>query len=341
MPAACGQPSLRASHVSEHGRVPPHRPGQPPAALNSRLATPFTRAETLAAGNTTGTIKARLRSGEWCRLRTGVYVERAVVDATAGDPAARHAVQVAAALLVVPHAVASGWSAAWLHGLPVPYPPTTDVVLTRSRVGPATPARMPGIRLHVAELPRTHLTTQHGVPVTTVARTVVDCARALTFRDAVIVTDAALHAHWATATQIETVRRDCAGWPGIRAAARATGFADPAAESPLESASRVFFAEHGIPAPKTQHWLGDAQRRIGRVDFYWPEHRTVGEADGLSKHIDPDVLRAEKLRQERLEEAGFVVVRFSWRDIGERPRHTVARIRAAFARGSLLASETG
>ena len=41
----------------------------------------------------------------------------------------------------------------------------------------------------------------------------------------------------------------------------------------------------------------------------------VGEADGLLKYTSPDVLRAEKQRQERLERAGFRVVRWGWDDV--------------------------
>lgn len=49
--------------------------------------------------------------------------------------------------------------------------------------------------------------------------------------------------------------------------------------------------------------------------FYWEGAGVIGEADGLGKYTEPDVLRAEKLRQEQLEARGFVVVRFTWADI--------------------------
>ncbi len=44
------------------------------------------------------------------------------------------------------------------------------------------------------------------------------------------------------------------------------------------------FEEQGLPAPELQVWLGSADDRIGRVDHYWPEHRTVAEADGAVKY---------------------------------------------------------
>ena len=85
----------------------------------------------------------------------------------------------------------------------------------------------------------------------------------------------------------------------------------------------------GLPAPRTQVSVGR-----DRVDFLWPRYRTVGEADGMLKYDDaePGRLRAEKLRQERLEESGLTVVRFTWHQVEYEPARTVERFRQAFAR---------
>jgi hypothetical protein len=52
-----------------------------------------------------------------------------------------------------------------------------------------------------------------------------------------------------------------------------------------------------------------------------------------------EALRAEKLRQERLEELGFIVVRWGFADVTERPDLTIARVRSALARGSARRSQ--
>jgi len=71
------------------------------------------------------------------------------------------------------------------------------------------------------------------------------------------------------------------------------------------------------------------------VDFYWPEFRVVGEADGLVKYDDDDgerlSLREEKLRQEELEGLDYIVVRWTWEDIWRRPDWVVWRLRNAMA----------
>lgn len=73
---------------------------------------------------------------------------------------------------------------------------------------------------------------------------------------------------------------------------------------------------------------------LARVDLFWHAQRTVGEVDGLLKYDDDQPgapLVAEKLRQEVVEEAGYVVVRMTWAQIHGEPRRTAQRVRIAFA----------
>jgi hypothetical protein len=48
------------------------------------------------------------------------------------------------------------------------------------------------VKNYSARLPREHVTTVSGTPVTTIARTAIDLARRLPFTDAVVVADAAV-----------------------------------------------------------------------------------------------------------------------------------------------------
>ena len=96
------------------------------------------------------------------------------------------------------------------------------------------------------------MTSLYSLPVTTVARTVADLARTLPFMDAVAVADSALNQEKTTKPEILQVLEKCNGWPGVRQARRALEFADDRAESPLESAARVVFAEAGLDPPELQ-----------------------------------------------------------------------------------------
>ena len=132
-----------------------------------------------------------------------------------------------------------------------------------------------------------------------------------------------------------------AGRNGIGRARIATGMLDIRSESPGESASRVIFQLHGLPAPDLQHEVRAADGTlVGRSDAAWPEFRTLGEFDGRTKYgrlLRPgqrteDVVYAEKLREDALRELGWEVVRWTWADLRD-PEALIRRIERAFERG--------
>ena len=205
-------------------------------------------------------------------------------------------------------------TAAQLWGIPILGRPGSTVHLSRPRRRTGT-AAYPGVTVHHAAVPGQHRTRCRGLPVTTVARTVVDLARAGSFRAGVTVADGALRRRQCTREELLEVTADCAGWPGVRAARRVAQFCDPRAANPLESISRVAFCEYGLPRPLLQAELPS----LDIVDFLWDAYRVVGEADGMGKYVDLDVLRREKLRQERLAQDGFAVVRWTWQEVYHRP----------------------
>lgn len=282
-----------------------------------------TRAQALAAG----VGERQLRPGPGRRLvrvRGGVYADAARLSAA--DAAARHVVAAAAASLVsAVDLVAVGPTAAVLHGLPL--------------LGP------PPARLHLAER-KDDRPLHHGastsfrpeevvqcgaVLVTTLARTAVDVARGRGFLAGVVAADAVLSRGTARQALLD-VLNGRERWPGARAARLAAEFADPRSESPLESVGRARCHEHGLPAPELQVWLGDADGPVARVDKYWAEHRTVAEADGALKYATAADLFAEKRREDRLREAGYEVVRYTWDEALRRPELVVARVLRAFDR---------
>lgn len=72
---------------------------------------------------------------------------------------------------------------------------------------------------------------------------------------------------------------------------------------------------------------------IGRVDFFWPQHRTIGEADGALKYSDTSRAVRQLRRDALLRGVGFEVVHFTWREITTVPGQVVAALRRAFERG--------
>ncbi|WP_433168512.1 hypothetical protein [Kribbella sp. CA-247076] len=253
---------------------------------------------------------------------------------------------IACARASYPGSVISHLSAAGLAGLRTwtdsrrPNASPADAVWLTRPPNAKRNQRRPDIVVRRAGLPPYDVTRSLWLPVTTVARTVVDLARELEFREAIVTIDHALR----TGTPIEalTAVLDLQHhWPGVRRARTAIAFGDPRSESALESIARAAFAAAGLPAPVLQVQFFDGFRWLPeRVDFWWPWFRTVGEADGLAKY-DGDTpeerrrrLRQSHLRDQRLSDRGVELVHFGWEDVVVNPLALAGRFRAAFRRGA-------
>ncbi|MPZ74269.1 MAG: hypothetical protein GEU74_13750 [Nitriliruptorales bacterium] len=310
----------------------------PLCGVKIRTGGVFTLAQARHAGYSNAEMRRLVRGGVWVMLRRGVYVEQSVLAVVSLDPQRRHALRIAALLLVLNRdAVAGGTSAAQILGLQSLALPTLELVVLTSE--PVHNKRRNGYVIRSAALPAGHRRMRHGVPITSPARTVVDLARLQPLTEAVVVADSALRQGCVSLDDLRRVLGDCHCWRGIGQAQRAVGLADPESESVLESVSRVAMHEQGLPAPRTQVLIGDGEAPFARVDFLWPDVRVIGEADGLGKYesrgrrTTRDIVRAEKRREERLADRGYEIVRWGWEDAQDAPR-LAQRLRAAFSRGA-------
>jgi len=285
----------------------------------------FTRADAESCGYTLDQVRQRLDTSRWRALRRGIYTTCELWPTD--DEVPPVSVDAAACLLVAADAVVSDATAATLHGIALLGRQPRWIRLTRPRAqgGDCYAKRL---TVWPAALPAAHVTRAGDLRVTSPARTVIDLARRRGFRDGVVAADSALHQGLTDAAELSSVVRDCTRWPGIVTARAAVAFADAAAESALESLSRIMFVEQDLPMPSLQERVG-----AYRVDFLW-DGRVVGEADGAKKYdgSNPAALLDEKRRQEALEDLGLVVVRWGWDDVVRRPAVTAARIRRALAR---------
>ncbi len=260
------------------------------------------------------------------RLRHGVFTADLAPDPVL---AARAAASTCAGSVV------SVRSAALPHGLPLLHRPPARPELT---VPPHGTGDASHPRLHRATLFPGDVQVVDGVPVTTVPRTLIDLARTVSVGAAAVSIDAAFNRSLVTSEEPAEVIDRCTGWPNIRRAARAVRLSDPAAESPLESVSRlVIVLRLSLPRPRPQAIILDENGScVGRCDFYWDQVGVFGEADGRSRYEGgPEVLTGEKHRQEDLENLGLVGVRWGWRDVRYDQPRLRRRIENAFERGRL------
>lgn len=340
--------------------------------LSSAQGGPFTLGQALACGETRGSIRHALETGRIVRLRQAVFVDAELV-AHAGE-SEMHALDAAGALLIrvlppapsrclpPPQRLAIGHrSAALLWNLraplpPVQTPPRSEDLRLIPRPGTKAPVRRLvelvsadrcrrnfrwGVNVKPSTLADGDLTVLGCLPITSMERTVVDLARRIPKYDAVMLADNALR-RGASVDRLREMADYCAVWSGGCQAKAVAAFADGRAESPAETFARCVFAEHGLPTPDLQVEIFDGAGKIGRVDLLFRDQGTVVEVDGKVKYTDPwrdprEVLVEEKLREERLREAGWEVVRVTWAQLAASERTVVNRVRAAFARAQRLA----
>jgi hypothetical protein len=293
----------------------------------------------LAAGYTDDELR-RMRAGQQLvALRPGAYIGGA--DARLRRPEARHLLEIEAALQQLgPGAVVSHASAAAVHRLPLWNTPLDRVHVTRNRRSGGRRSRY--LHLHAAALDVDDFEVVDGILVTSVARTVADLARDLPFESALVPADAALHRRLATAAELHEAVERASNRRGNAAARRVVGFSDGGAESPGETRSRVALLRAGIAAPRLQRAVyAGTGRLIGRVDFDWDEHATVGEFDGEVKYGRElergqdlgEVVFQEKLREDELRDTGRQVVRWIWAELS-RFEVVVERLERAFRRNA-------
>jgi predicted transcriptional regulator of viral defense system len=304
-----------------------------------RLAGIITAAELAKAGLNESKINMLVRRGVLTRLARGLYARSGQLKQIRADPKFNAAIRVAVAVAIAgPEAVGSHADAAAVHGLALlTQPKPRSVYISRPLDAPRSRSTQRSyIKLRVSDLPAEHRTMRVGVPVTSVARTVVDLARTTSLREGVVIADSALHKGKTTKAELYGVIKHCGRWPGIAQARRAVDFSDALTESPFESLARLVFDEGGLPRPELQAWVGGDGRPLGRADFYWPAHSTIAEADGASKYSDPNRARQQLQRDDDLRQAGFQVVHFTWQQLHIAPDQIVQSVRAAFSRAAAL-----
>ena len=253
------------------------------------------------------------RQPEWQRVVNGVIV--AVTDELTPDVLARlRIVEVVDRL--GEYSVVSHQSAALVYGLPQWTVPHEVVHVTKNRCSGGRRARE--VVVHAAPIPGP-VAVVDGMLVTTPARTIVDCARTLTFEQAVVIGDAAVRKFGVTADELNIELEHARTRTGAAAARRAVAFLDGHSESVGESLSRISFARNKITEFVPQGEVFDHDGvLLGRSDFFIPAKPLLGEFDGDLKYDGPGgriALRKEKKREDLLREHGNDMMRWGWDDI--------------------------
>lgn len=263
-------------------------------------------------------IRRRLDSGAWQRLASGVY-------ALPGHrPSFRRNLWVAT-LAAGERAVVSHWSAGAMHGL-AGFPPNR-VTLTvphgsyaQSAVGRVFQAVNPPAPVRI-----------EGLPVTSVARTLVDIGTLVGPRRL----RKSLHeALAAKSTRLEVVRKEflVVSGPGRRGtealrdtlAELESGFVPP--RSALEAALDAVIVRLPCDAPVREaplpgrEWL---EARVGRLFRITPKPLIV-EADGRRWHTRVEDFARDRRRDRAALRHGFPTARYVWEELTQQPDEVAA-----------------
>jgi hypothetical protein len=275
----------------------------PPTYATCFGPLPFTWHEAERTGISRDTLRLLVAGGKVRRLLRGVFVESWVPDALE--------LRAAAIGKVVPAGtVVCGRTAAWLWGVDA---------LAMSRSGDLPPVDVMGLpgtsRSRRSDtfgstgplLPE-DVVEPAGVEVTTPARTAADLSRLLARPDALAALDVLVGLPAMSGELVNEVLDRFAGYRGVIQARELVQLADPRAESPQESRTRLRCVDAGFPCPEPQIEVFDeTDDLIARLDMGWRELLKALEFDGDEGHSSSEQQTHDLARRKRVERRGWDV----------------------------------
>jgi hypothetical protein len=234
---------------------------------------------------------------------------------------------MAAVLACGPDAVLSHRSAAVLWGILENSPASIEISAPRQLAGRA------GVRVHTASLAGDERTVEAGIPVTTVARTLLDLAAVLQLHQLNRALERAEALRLAGPTPLVALvarHRGRRGAARLRQALEQGRVLPAVTKSELERRFLTFLEKAGLPRPRTNVWLEIAGEWI-EVDCVWSEQRVIVELDSRAYHQTGAAFERDRERDRRLLAAGWRVARVTDHAMEAGPRELQAELAALVA----------
>jgi very-short-patch-repair endonuclease len=286
------------------------------AAVAARQCAVITHEQLGELGISRSSINRALDRGRLHRLHRGVY---ALIPPAALRPLAR---EHAAILACGGNTLISHASAAALYEMRRA-PDRVDVVVIGHERGRA----VEGIRIHRA--PKLHANdVRHyrGIPVTAPARTLLDLAQSLQTHKLERCFDEAIIRRL---VDRRAVLATLEGYPRHRGRAKLRELCTDTeiTRSTGEKHLLQLVRRAGLPGP-------EVNARFGRfeVDFLWRDQRVAVELDGHEFHRSRRALERDHAKDMALQQAGFVVIRITGRQLARQPEMVLVWVATALAR---------
>jgi len=277
------------------------------------------RWQLLARGVSRDQIDLRIKDGRLRPVHRGVYLVGHIATAPL-------AYEAAAILAFRGRAVISHRSAAKLLGL-LPWPAGAPRWVTT----PRGDCGRPGLVVRKATLDSCDITSVERIRITTAARTILDCAAILPPAEDHRLESMCAEAHAKGSARLPAIREQMERNPGkpgiVRLASLLARHAAPARpKQELERRLLKLIRGSDLPEPEVNARVEGKER-----DLVWRERRVVVEADSYAFHGDAANWAKDIGKTNELQLLGYVVLRFTWFDVTERPAWVIGEIRRALA----------
>ena len=170
-------------------------------------------------------------------------------------------------------------------------------------------SRRDRIRLHRSStLSAEDVTSHRGIPVTTVARTLLDIAATLSESSLGRTIEQTEIRRLFDLTAVERTLERNPTHPGAKRLRRALELYrdDECTRSELEKAFLALCDSHGIRRPLVNHTIEGQE-----VDFFWPDQRLIVETAGRGTHFTIAAFERDRARDAYLLTLGYRVLRFT------------------------------
>jgi very-short-patch-repair endonuclease len=269
--------------------------------------------ELLHAGVSEGQIRHRLSAGALIRRYPGVYRVGHCAPSIEAD-------YMAAVRACGEGALLTGRAAAHLFEIIKGRQPRPEVIAPTER-------RVKGIATRRSRnVDARDATTHKGIPVTTVARTLVEIAPALSLADLARSCHEAEVKHGATPAQIEDVLARRPNSPGAAKLRQVIRGEVHITLSKLEAGFLELLRANRLPLPHTNRTAGTK-----RVDCRWPERRVTVELDSFQYHNTRYSWEQDRVREREAHARGDTFRRYTYRDVFEHPAAMLRDLRAVLS----------
>jgi very-short-patch-repair endonuclease len=190
-------------------------------------------------------------------------------------------------------------------------------VTAPSRTGRTGP---PKVELHrVRRLRAEDITRLRNIPITTIARTLVDLAAVLPPH---ALERAVNQAEVLQLLDVNATRAAVERAPGRKGTTLLRAILSVPSPGPtrseLEAAFLALCRTAGLPTPRMNRHI-EVGGELIEVDALWPDERLIAELDSVGVHRTEKAFHNDRRRDAALAAHGYLVVRFTWQRITHEP----------------------